>query len=113
MSKDSMIEFTDAAALRVKTLIEQEGQQYKLRVYITGGGCSGFTYGFTFDDKVNEGDYVVTNFQHNVSMVVDPLTLQYMIGAEVDFVDNLQGKRFVVDNPLVSNVCGCGASFSL
>lgn len=104
--------FTDAAANKVKFLIEgEENPNLRLRVYITGGGCSGFQYGFTFDEQVNEGDLTVEN--QNVGLVVDPMSLQYLIGATVDYVEGLEGSRFVVQNPNASSTCGCGASFSI
>lgn len=106
------ITFSDAAAKRVKTLIaEEENPNLKLRVYITGGGCSGFQYGFTFDEKVNEGDTVVEN--EGVTLVVDPMSLQYLIGGVVDYTEGLEGSRFFVDNPNATTTCGCGASFSV
>ncbi|WED22277.1 iron-sulfur cluster insertion protein ErpA [Vibrio sp. JC009] len=104
--------FSDAAASRVKTLIlEEENPNLKLRVYITGGGCSGFQYGFTFDEDVNEGDMVIE--KNEVTLVVDPMSLQYLIGGTVDFTDGLEGSRFFVDNPNATTTCGCGASFSV
>ncbi|AGH39211.1 iron--sulfur cluster insertion protein erpA [Bibersteinia trehalosi USDA-ARS-USMARC-188] len=104
--------FTDAAANKVKFLIEgEDNPNLRLRVYITGGGCSGFQYGFTFDDQINDGDLTVEN--QNVGLVVDPMSLQYLIGATVDYVDGLEGSRFVVQNPNASSTCGCGSSFSI
>lgn len=104
--------FTDTAAQKVKTLIsEEENPNLKLRVYITGGGCSGFQYGFTFDEKVNDGDLTIENA--GVSLVVDPMSLQYLIGATVDYSEGLEGSRFVVTNPNASSTCGCGSSFTL
>ncbi len=104
--------FTDAAATKVKTLIsEEENPNLKLRVYITGGGCSGFQYGFTFDEKVNEGDLTIE--KDGVHLVVDPMSLQYLIGATVDYTEGLQGSRFVVTNPNASSTCGCGSSFNI
>ncbi|UJF19649.1 iron-sulfur cluster insertion protein ErpA [Vibrio sp. SS-MA-C1-2] len=106
------LSFTDKAALRVKTLIaEEENPNLKLRVYITGGGCSGFQYGFTFDEKVNEGDMVIEN--QEVTLVVDPMSLQYLMGGAVDYTEGLEGARFFVDNPNATTTCGCGASFSV
>lgn len=106
------LNFSDAAASRVKTLIaEEENPGLKLRVYITGGGCSGFQYGFTFDEKVNEGDMVIENC--GVTLVVDPMSLQYLIGGTVDYTDGLDGSRFFVNNPNATTTCGCGASFSV
>ena len=106
------LNFTDAAANKVKALItEEENANLKLRVYITGGGCSGFQYGFTFDEKVNDGDLTVENA--GVNLVVDPMSLQYLIGATVDYTEGLEGSRFVVKNPNASSTCGCGSSFSI
>ena len=104
--------FTDAAAQKVKSLItEEENPALKLRFYITGGGCSGFQYGFTFDEKVNEGDLTVENA--GVQLVVDPMSLQYLIGGTIDYTEGLEGSRFVVNNPNASSTCGCGSSFSI
>lgn len=106
------IEFSDAAAGKVKTLIaEEENPNLKLRVYVTGGGCSGFQYGFTFDEKVNEGDMTIEN--QTVTLVVDPMSLQYLVGGIVDYTEGLEGSRFYVNNPNASTTCGCGASFSI
>lgn len=108
----SEIEFTSNAASKVKALKEEEGNDaLKLRVYITGGGCSGFQYGFNFDENVNDGDTVVET--EGVQLVVDPMSIQYLLGARVDFVENLEGSRFVIDNPNASTTCGCGSSFSV
>ncbi|MBS9783309.1 MAG: iron-sulfur cluster insertion protein ErpA [Pasteurella sp.] len=104
--------FTDAAANKVKSLIEgEENPDLRLRVYITGGGCSGFQYGFTFDEEVNEGDLTIEN--QDVGLVVDPMSLQYLIGGTVDYIEGLEGSRFVVTNPNASSTCGCGSSFSI
>ncbi|MDP8034092.1 iron-sulfur cluster insertion protein ErpA [Pasteurella atlantica] len=104
--------FTDAAAAKVKSLIEgEENPNLRLRVYITGGGCSGFQYGFTFDEAVNEGDLTIEN--QNVGLVVDPMSLQYLIGGTVDYIEGLEGSRFVVNNPNASSTCGCGSSFTV
>ncbi len=109
---DIPLNFSSAAALRVKTLIsEEENPNLKLRVYITGGGCSGFQYGFTFDEKVNDGDTVIE--KEGVTLVVDPMSLQYLVGGTVDYTEGLQGSRFFVDNPNATTTCGCGASFSI
>ena len=106
------IQFTDAAANKVLALVtEEENPELKLRVYITGGGCSGFQYGFTFDEKVNEGDLVVE--KNGVIMVVDPMSLQYLMGGVVDYTEGLQGSRFIVQNPNATTTCGCGSSFSV
>ena len=104
--------FTDAAANKVKSLIsEEENNELKLRVYITGGGCSGFQYGFTFDDKVNEGDLTIK--KADVQLVIDPMSLQYLIGGTVDYTEGLEGSRFVVNNPNATSTCSCGSSFSI
>jgi len=106
------IEFSDAAASKVKNLIaEEENPALKLRVYVTGGGCSGFQYGFTFDEKVNDGDMTIEN--QTVTLVVDPMSLQYLVGGIVDYTEGLEGSRFFVNNPNATTTCGCGASFSV
>ena len=104
--------FTDTAATKVKSLIEgEDNPNLRLRVYITGGGCSGFQYGFTFDDQINDGDLTIEN--QNVGLVVDPMSLQYLIGGTVDYIEGLEGSRFIVNNPNASSTCGCGSSFSI
>lgn len=106
------LQFTEAAAKKVKALIVDEGNaELKLRVYITGGGCSGFQYGFTFDDKVNEGDFTIE--KSGVALVVDPMSLQYLVGGSVDYTEGLEGSRFIVNNPNAKTTCGCGSSFSI
>ncbi|UAA38257.1 iron-sulfur cluster insertion protein ErpA [Paraneptunicella aestuarii] len=106
------IEFSDSAAAKVKTLVEEEeNPNLKLRVFVTGGGCSGFQYGFTFDEKVNDGDTVIN--KQNVALVVDPMSLQYLVGGVVDYSEGLHGARFVVENPNATTTCGCGSSFSI
>ncbi len=112
MSDILPLQFTDAAANKVKALIaDEENPNLMLRVYITGGGCSGFQYGFTFDEKINEGDTRIE--KHGVSLVVDPMSLQYLIGGTVDYTEGLEGSRFIVNNPNAKNTCGCGSSFSI
>lgn len=107
-----MMSFTDNAAHKVRTLIEEEGNDsLKLRVFVTGGGCSGFQYGFSFDEEINEEDTVIAN--KGASLLVDPLSFQYLVGSKIDYVEGLQGSRFVVENPLASSTCGCGSSFSI
>lgn len=103
--------FTDAAAEKVRALIDEEGNQdLKLRVFVTGGGCSGFQYGFTFDEIANEDD---TSMQKNgVTLLIDPMSYQYLIGAEIDYQDGLEGAQFVIKNPNATTTCGCGSSFS-
>lgn len=106
------LSFSDAAATRVQTLIaEEENPELKLRVYITGGGCSGFQYGFTFDESVNDGDTTIVN--SGVTLVVDPMSLQYLVGGIVDYTEGLEGARFFINNPNATTTCGCGASFSV
>ena len=108
----SPIIFTDNAVRKVKELIDEEGTpDLKLRVFVAGGGCSGFQYGFTFDEKVNEGDLTIE--KHGVTMVVDPMSLQYLAGGVVDYTEGLQGSRFTVQNPNATTTCGCGSSFSI
>lgn len=102
--------FTDNAANKVKQLIAEEGNpNLKLRVFVTGGGCSGFQYGFTFDEDIQDGDTTVEN--DGVTVVVDPMSYQYLEGAEVDFKDSLEGSMFVINNPNATTTCGCGSSF--
>ncbi len=102
---------TDSAAEKIKALIEEEGSpDLKLRVFVTGGGCSGFQYGFTFDENVNEGDTEVEQF--GVSLLVDPMSYQYLVGAEIDYSEGLEGAQFVIKNPNATTTCGCGSSFS-
>ena len=106
------IKFSDAAATKVLSLItEEENPELKLRVYVTGGGCSGFSYGFTFDEKVNDGDMTIV--KKGVTMVIDPMSLQYLVDGEVDYVEGLEGSRFLVNNPNATTTCGCGSSFSI
>ena len=103
--------FSDSAASKVRELIEEEGNpDLKLRVFVTGGGCSGFQYGFTFDEVANEDD---TAMQKNgVTLLVDPMSYQYLVGAEIDYTEGLEGSQFVIKNPNATSTCGCGSSFS-
>ena len=104
--------FTDAAARKTLELIlEESNPELKLRVYISGGGCSGFQYGFMFDESMAEDDIKIIN--DGVTLLVDPLSFQYLMGAEVDYAENLQGAQFVIRNPNASTTCGCGSSFSV
>ncbi len=104
--------FTDAAARKVRQLIEEEGNQaLKLRVFVTGGGCSGFQYGFTFDENSEEGDTRVEN--EGVTLLVDPMSFQYLAGAEIDYSEGLEGAQFVIRNPNATTTCGCGSSFTV
>lgn len=106
------LDFTDAAAHKVGELIEQEGNsELKLRVYIQGGGCSGFQYGFTFDEQIQDGDTEIEN--GGVTLLVDPLSVQYLMGAEIDYREDLSGAQFIIRNPNATTTCGCGSSFSV
>ncbi len=106
------IKFSSAAAAKVAELIADAGNpQLKLRLYVTGGGCSGFSYGFAFDDQVNEDDTRID--KDGVSMVVDMMSMQYLLGADIDYEDGLEGSRFVIHNPNAQTTCGCGSSFSM
>jgi iron-sulfur cluster insertion protein len=104
--------FTDAAASKVAELIAEEGNpELKLRVFVQGGGCSGFQYGFTFDEIVNEDDTTMT--KNGVSLLIDAMSYQYLTGAEIDYKDDLEGAQFVIKNPNATSTCGCGSSFSV
>ena len=108
---ESPLIFTDSAANKVKALIDEEGNSnLKLRVYVTGGGCSGFQYGFTFDESINDGDTAVE--KNGVTLLIDPMSYQYMVGAEIDYKEDLEGAQFVIRNPNATTTCGCGSSFS-
>ena len=111
MSATADIAFSERAAAKVKQLIDDEGADLNLRVFITGGGCSGFSYGFTFDEAVADDDAVVR--RGGVTLVVDSLSYQYLLGAEIDYAEDLQGAQFVVNNPNASSTCGCGNSFAV
>ncbi len=105
------MDFTDSAAEKVGAMIADEGNQdLKLRVYISGGGCSGFQYGFTFDEQANDDDTKVE--KNGVTVLIDPTSLQYLKGAEIDYKDDLSGSQFVIRNPNATTTCGCGSSFS-
>lgn len=103
--------FTESAADKVKAILVEEGNlNMKLRVYVTGGGCSGFQYGFAFDEKAAEDDTIVS--RNGVDMIVDPMSYQYLVGAEIDYQEGLEGSRFIIRNPNATSTCGCGSSFS-
>ncbi|MCH7881021.1 MAG: iron-sulfur cluster insertion protein ErpA [Proteobacteria bacterium] len=109
---NTVLEFSDAAARKVNKLIEEEGKpKLKLRVSVYGGGCSGFQYSFSLDEESRDGDKTVEN--QGVSLVVDPMSYQYLAGSEVDYTEGLEGSMFVVKNPNATSTCGCGASFSV
>lgn len=103
---------SDSAVSKVRELVEEEGNQdLKLRVFVTGGGCSGFQYGFSFDEAQDDEDAVIE--RDGVSLLVDPMSYQYLVGATVDYLEGLQGSQFVVQNPNASSTCGCGSSFTI
>ena len=106
------LNFTDAAAEKVRSLIEEEGNpELKLRVFVQGGGCSGFQYGFTFDEIVNDDDTQMA--KNGVTLLIDAMSLQYLAGAEIDYKDDLEGAQFVIRNPNATTTCGCGSSFTV
>lgn len=109
---EEVITVTQSAADKVRALINDEGNDaLKLRVYVTGGGCSGFQYGFTFDENINDGDATIE--KDGITFLVDPMSYQYLVGAELDYKEDLQGAQFVIRNPNASTTCGCGSSFSI
>jgi iron-sulfur cluster insertion protein len=104
--------FSDSAASKVKQLIDEEGNpELKLRVFVQGGGCSGFQYGFTFDEVVNEDD--TTMMKNGVTLLIDSMSYQYLVGAEIDYKEDLEGAQFVIKNPNATTTCGCGSSFTV
>jgi iron-sulfur cluster insertion protein len=106
------LDFSTNAAKKVKSLLdEEENPNLKLRVFITGGGCSGFQYGFTFDENINEGDTQID--KDGVTLLIDPMSVQYLTGAEIDYTEGLEGAQFVIRNPNAATTCGCGSSFSV
>jgi iron-sulfur cluster insertion protein len=111
MSENPLV-FTESAARKVKALIQEEDNpSLKLRVFISGGGCSGFQYGFTFDENVDAEDTQVE--KEGVMLLIDPMSLQYLAGAEIDYTQGLEGEQFVIRNPNATTTCGCGSSFSV
>ena len=112
MTEEALIDFTDNAASKVSELIQEDGNQnLKLRIYVSGGGCSGFEYNFAFDEVVNEDDTVIE--KNAVSLLVDAMSFQYLAGASIDYLEGLEGARFVINNPNATSTCGCGSSFSV
>ncbi|MDA3877701.1 MAG: iron-sulfur cluster insertion protein ErpA [Halothiobacillus sp.] len=110
--QDAPLVFTENAARKVLTLIEEEGNpDLKLRVFITGGGCSGFQYGFMFEEAAQEDDAKV--MREGVTLLVDPMSIQYLEGAEIDYKEDISGAQFVIRNPMAATTCGCGSSFSV
>ncbi len=111
-TSDDLLIVTQNAADKVRALIEEEGNDaLKLRVFVTGGGCSGFQYGFSFDENINDGDTAIE--KDGVTFLVDPMSYQYLVGAELDYQEGLQGAQFMINNPNASATCGCGSSFSI
>lgn len=109
---DLPLVFTDAAVNKVRELIDEEGNpDLKLRVFVTGGGCSGFQYGFTFDEAVNDDDTAME--KGGVTLLIDPMSYQYLVGAEIDYSEGLEGSQFVIRNPNAASTCGCGSSFTV
>lgn len=109
---DAPLVFTDSAASKVRELLDEENNDaLKLRVYVAGGGCSGFQYGFTFDENTEEGDAAME--KNGVTLVVDPMSVQYLMGAEIDYVEGIEGAQFVIRNPNATTTCGCGSSFGV
>lgn len=103
---------SDSAANKIRELVlEEQNPDLKLRVYIIGGGCSGFQYGFAFEEETEEGDFIFKN--DGVEMMVDPMSFPYLMGSEVNYKEDLQGSRFVIENPNAKSTCGCGSSFSM
>jgi len=109
---DPTLMFSEAAAQKVRTLLDDEdNKNLKLRVFVTGGGCSGFQYGFTFDEVVNDDDTQMS--KNGVTLLIDAMSLQYLAGAEIDYKDDLEGAQFVIKNPQATSTCGCGSSFNV
>lgn len=109
---DNYIDITESAIKRLSTLLkDEEDKNTKLRIYITGGGCSGFQYGFTFDSNKSDDDLIIE--KESISIVVDPMSMQYLIGSVLDFTEGLEGSRFVIKNPNAKTTCGCGSSFGI
>ena len=109
---EDLLVVTQNAADKVKALITEEGNDaLKLRVFVSGGGCSGFQYGFSFDENINDGDTAIE--KDGVTFLVDPMSYQYLVGAELDYQEGLQGAQFMINNPNASTTCGCGSSFSI
>lgn len=112
MSDYQALIFTDNAASKVRELLDEESNpELKLRVFVSGGGCSGFQYGFVFDENIQEGDTRIE--KGGVTLLVDPMSVQYLAGAEIDYSDGVQGAQFVIRNPNATTTCGCGSSFSI
>ncbi len=107
-----MITITESAAGKIKEVVEEEGNlDLKLRMFVQGGGCSGFSYGFTLDEIVNEDDFEID--AHGVKVLVDSMSFQYVQGATVDYTEDIEGSQFTIKNPNATTTCGCGSSFSV
>ncbi len=112
VTREKMLTITESAAGKIKEVVEEEGNlNLKLRMFVQGGGCSGFQYGFTLDEITNEDDFSIES--HGITVLVDSISVQYMNGAIVDFVDDINGSQFTIKNPNVQSTCGCGSSFSM
>lgn len=112
MNEETPITITDNCCAKVKDLVAEENNpDLKLRVFVTGGGCSGFQYGFTFDEITNDDDYKIE--KDGLIFLIDPMSYQYLVGAEIDYTESLQGSQFVIRNPNAVTTCGCGSSFSV
>lgn len=111
-TSETPLVFSDSAAVKVRELIAEENNDaLKLRVFISGGGCSGFQYGFTFDENIEDGDTVVE--KEGVKLLIDPMSIQYLAGAEIDYSEGIEGAQFVIRNPNAATTCGCGSSFTV
>jgi len=110
MGQKFMITITESAQSKISEIMQEEGNNSKLRMFVQGGGCSGFSYGFNIDEEQNDDDFVIT--AGSSSVLVDPVSAQYLMGATVDYKEDLEGSRFSIDNPMASSTCGCGSSFS-
>jgi iron-sulfur cluster insertion protein len=116
MENNSMLSLSDSAVQKVYDLIQEEGNpELKLRVFVQGGGCSGFQYGFTFDEIIEEDDLIIEKIIHEqpIKFVIDPMSLQYLQGANIDYTSDLEGEQFVIKNPNATTTCGCGSSFTV
>ncbi|QCI16466.1 iron-sulfur cluster insertion protein ErpA [Buchnera aphidicola (Aphis craccivora)] len=109
---NNYVKLTQTAIKKIKNFILiKKNKNLKLRIYIIGGGCSGFQYQFTFDENINEDDMIIN--QENIFLIIDPISLQYLKGGEIDYIENLEGSKFIVNNPNAKNTCGCGSSFNI
>ncbi|WP_343377769.1 iron-sulfur cluster insertion protein ErpA [Buchnera aphidicola (Formosaphis micheliae)] len=108
----SPLHVSSSVVKKIKKIMQHDkNPNLKLRIYITGGGCSGFQYGFNFDEKINKNDFIID--KQNISIIIDPISLQYLIGGKIDYKENIEGSKFIISNPNVKNTCGCGLSFNM